>query len=132
MILDKAEEDVRIWPVVLVDDGYRGKQPGKAVEVSEGVWEPPEGAPLDRKAVILPSGFSGAGWAANQRYEDQGWAPVERANFYIKWDEDISLDRWSRLEARGKEWSVTEAPRFYVWRRTRFYQAQAEVRSEET
>lgn len=131
MILDKAEEDVRIWPVVQVDDGYRGKKPGKAVEVSEGVWEPPEGAPQDRKAVILPSGFSGAGWAANQRYEDQGWAPIEVCTFYIKWDEELSLERWTRLEARGKEWTVVDAPRFYNWRNTRFYTARAEVRGED-
>lgn len=131
MILDKAQEDVTIWPVVPVDDGYRGTKPGMAVEVSPGVWEPPEGAPIQRKAVILPTGFAGAGWAANQRYEDQGWAPISRATFYFKWDESLHLERWTRLEARGFEWTVTEAPRFYVWRNTRFYSALAEVRGED-
>lgn len=129
-ILDKANEDVLVWPVVYVDDGYRGKRPGKATEVSEGVWEPPEGAPSWFKAFIIPTGFAGAGWAADQRFEDQGWAPIGRCYFYFKGVPELRLERWTRLEARGFEWTVVDHPRFLTWKRTRFYSALAEMRGE--
>ena len=130
MILDKANEEVLVWPVVLVDDGYRGKRPGKAKEVSEGVWEPPEGAPSVFKAFIIPTGFAGAGWAANVRYEDQGWATIGRATFYFKAVPNLKLERWTRLEARGLEWTITEHPKYLTYKRTQMYSALAEIRGD--
>lgn len=129
MILDKANEPIRIWPVVLLDDGYRGKRPGMARQLPDGSYDPPEGAPIDTMAFIMPSGFAGAGWAANMRYEDQGWANVARSTFYVKHQPGL-LSRWARIEAQGFEWTVTDTPRLYSYRRFKFYVASAEIRGD--
>jgi hypothetical protein len=129
VILDKAHEDLRIWPVVLMDDGYRGQRPGKAIQLPDGTYDPPEGAPISLKGFVMPTGFAGAGWAANQRYGDQGWATVARATFVVKYRPGL-LMRWARIEAQGFEWTVVDSPRFYSSRRIKYLTAMAEVRGD--
>ena len=126
MILDKANEPVKIWPVVLLDDGYRGKRPGRARQLPDGSYDPPEGAPIDTKAFIMPTGFAGAGWASSLKFEDQGWATVLRSNFFVKYQPGL-LARWARIEAQGYEWTLVDAPRLVSGRRVKYYQALAEV-----
>ena len=129
MILDKANERVLIWPVVMLDDGYRGKRPGMARRLPDGSYDPPEGAPVEARAFILPTGFAGAGWAANMRYEDQGWAHVARATFIVKHQPGL-MSRWARIEAQGFQWTVVDTPRLYSSRRIKYYSAIAEIRGD--
>jgi hypothetical protein len=97
MILNRANEDVTYYPVVAIDDGYGGTQPGK-------------GAPKTFKAFAQPVGFSGAGWAINSKIEGQGWADVARYRLVFKPIDDIH--KWSIVEFQGREWTIVEDPRF--------------------
>jgi hypothetical protein len=130
MILDQATEDIVIWPVVLLDDGYRGKRPGKATQLTDGSYSPPEGAPITVKGVPIPASFAGAGWALNQRYQEQGFAEVARIFLYVKYDPAIKFDRWTRVELYDQEWTVVDTPEFWNWKRTRFWKATIELRGD--
>lgn len=129
-LVDRAAEEVVIWPVVLLDDGYGGKKPGRAREVSPGVYDPQEGAPVTVKAIPVPSSFSGAGWALNQRYQEQGYAEVARMVLYLKHDPELRFDRWTRVEIRGRDWTVVDTPELWIWRRTRYWKATLELRGD--
>lgn len=129
-ILNRADEDVVIWPVVMLDDGYRGLKPGKATMLPDGSYDPPEGAPVTVKAIPTPSSFSGAGWALNQRYMEQGYAEVARTFLYVKYDPNLKLDRWARVELYNLDWTVVDHPELWRWRRTAFWKATLELRGD--
>ncbi|TDB90913.1 hypothetical protein E1264_03550 [Actinomadura sp. KC216] len=129
-LLDRATEDIVIWPLVLLDDGYRGQKPGKAARLPNGAYEPPEGAPVTVKGIPIPASFSGAGWALNQRYQEQGFAEVARMFLYVKYDPSLRFDRWTRVEVRGREWTVVDQPELWIWKRNQFWKATIELRGD--
>lgn len=102
MILDKIKDVgvlVQAYPVVLIDDGYGGKKPGK-------------GDPVEFYAFVIPVGFSGAGWAIDARLKAQGWADVYRVRLITKPMAGLApAQRWSRLVFDDRDWSVVDEPR---------------------
>ncbi|MEU5878184.1 hypothetical protein [Spirillospora sp. NPDC047279] len=108
-ILDKANEEVKAYPIRYADDGYGGKTPTHLDA---------NGDPLPSvvfKSFILPVGFSGAGWAIDARITAQGWADVNRVRLIFKpVNGQVPTDKWGRLEFRGQAWTVQEDPREYV------------------
>jgi hypothetical protein len=100
VILDRANEEITAYPVVLVDDGYGGQKPA------------PGPTPTTFRAFATPVGFSGAGWAINSKLQSQGFADVNRVRLLFKpINGGVPLDRWSHLEFQGQEWTVQEEPR---------------------
>lgn len=100
MILDRANEDITAYPIVMADDGYGGQKPTKGP------------IPTVFKAFAVPVGFSGAGWAINSKLQSQGFADVSRVRLLFKpVNGAVPLDRWAHVEFQGQEWTVQEEPR---------------------
>lgn len=119
MILDKANETIRIFDTVLVDDGYGGDTPRPAETFKE------------YKAFLLPTGFAGAGWAVNIRYSGQGWADTARVTAILKWkDELVHVKQWTQIEAQGQIWTVVAAPRRYNTQRVDFVSMLLELKGD--
>ncbi|MEU9871109.1 hypothetical protein AB0C87_24980 [Actinomadura sp. NPDC048021] len=116
-ILDKANEEVRAYPIRYADDGYGGTYPTHLDETGTPL------TPTIFKAFILPVGFAGAGWAIDSRITAQGWADVNRVRLIFKpINGQVPTDKWGRLEFRGSEWTVQEDPRiFRGFRRSQDY-----------
>jgi len=129
-ILDRAEVECEIWPVVQVPDGYGGYRPGWATEVSPGVYDPPEAAPRTVRCIPVPGSFSGVGWALNQRYTEQGYASVARLFLYVPYDPTLDFDRWTRVIIDGEEWTVVDRPEFWRWKKLKFWKATMELRGD--
>ncbi|GAA4186916.1 hypothetical protein GCM10022252_19620 [Streptosporangium oxazolinicum] len=117
MILDKANEDIKVFHTEWVPDGYGGgKSPVATADFTEF------------KAFVLPTGFAGAGWAANQRFASQGWADTARITLVIKWRPELAeLDQWSRVEAQGLLWTVVQQPRRWSNRRVSYITVLCEL-----
>lgn len=106
MILDKADEPIKAYPVRLGDDGYGGRVPTHLGADGKPL------APVEFKAFAIPVGFSGAGWAINSKLTSQGWADVNRVRLIFKpINGKAPMEKWSHLEFWGQEWSVQEVPR---------------------
>jgi hypothetical protein len=100
-----------------------------ATRLPDGTYDPPEGAPITAKAFVVPMGYAGAGWAANLRFSDQGYANVSRVNFIVKFRPGL-VAKWGRVRALGQEWTVNETPRLYSSRRMKYVTAMAELRGD--
>jgi hypothetical protein len=106
MILDKAPELIKAYPIRQADDGYGGLAPTH-LDVN-GVPM----TPVEFYAFAIPVGFSGAGWAINSKITAQGWADVNRVRLIFKPVNGlVPMDKWSHLEFSGQEWTVQEVPR---------------------
>ncbi|GII83290.1 hypothetical protein Ssi03_12800 [Sphaerisporangium siamense] len=120
MILDRAPENIKIFKTEWVEDGYGG-----------GRNPVPSSSFLSVKAFILPTGFAGAGWAANMRFASQGWADTARVSIVIKWSKElVELDQWSQVEAQGQIWTVVQAPRRWSTRRVNYVTVLCELKGD--
>ncbi|WP_371784700.1 hypothetical protein [Streptosporangium subroseum] len=120
MILDKANEVIKVFHTEWVDNGYGG---GKSPVASEEYTE--------FKGFVLPTGFAGAGWAANQRFASQGYADTARVTVVIKWKPELSLvDQWARIEAQGLLWTVVQQPRRWSTRRVDYITVLCELKGD--
>lgn len=121
MILDKAPNEIRIFDTEWVDDGYGGGRD-------------PRPAPtfITVRAFVMPTGFAGAGWAQNMRFEGQGWADTGRITIVVKALPEVErrLRVWAQVEAQGRRWTVVQAPRLWETRRMRFFTALCELKDE--
>ncbi len=106
-IFDHAPEVLRVFPAVLVDDGYGGVRPG-------------EGEPITVRAYVQPlDSEDGPGWDAPERYKVMG--------------RSLPVNAWSRVEMWGRVWTVKRQPRVHgASRRTRFATAELVEKSEIT
>lgn len=120
MILDKANEVIKVFATEWVDDGYGGgKSPVPTAEFTE------------YRAFILPTGFAGAGWAANMRFASQGWADTARVSMVLKWKPELAaLDQWTRIEAQGIFWTVVQQPRRWTARRVDYITVLCELKGD--
>jgi hypothetical protein len=99
-IFDRAPVVAKVYPAVLVDDGYGGTKPG-------------EGTPVEVRVFAQPMAPE----------DPNGWASPERYKIIAK---SLPAGAWSRVQMMGREWSVVRAPRVHDNSpRTRF--ATAEV-----
>lgn len=106
MILDKANELIKAFPLRQADDGYGGLAPTHLG--TDGLPM----APLLFNAFAIPVGFSGAGWAINSKITAQGWADVNRVRLIFRpINGQVPIHKWSHLEFWNQEWSVQEVPR---------------------
>lgn len=120
MILDRAPEAIKIFKTEWVPDGYGG-----------GASPVPSSSFIEVKAFILPTGFAGAGWAANMRFASQGWADSARVTLVIKWKPQlIELDQWSQVEAQDQIWTVVQAPRRWSTRRVKYVSVLVELKGD--
>lgn len=120
MILDKAPETIRVYITAWAENGYGG-----------GESPTPGTAFVEFKAFVMPTGFAGAGWAANQRFASQGWADTARVTVVIKWKPELDkLGEWSRVEARDQHWTVVEQPRLWRTRRVSYVTALLELKGD--
>ncbi|QPB09768.1 hypothetical protein CPT_Shady_007 [Streptomyces phage Shady] len=100
-IFDRAPVLAKVFPVVLVDDGYGGTRPG-------------EGTPVEIRVFAQPMGSE----------DPNGWSSPERYKIIAR--QLPFLSAWSRVEMMGRVWSVVRQPRIHAAsRRTTF--ATAEV-----
>ncbi|GAA3537200.1 hypothetical protein GCM10022419_016300 [Nonomuraea rosea] len=120
MILDKANETIRIFEAQWVDDGYGGGQ------------SPVAGSKfIEVKAFVLPTGFAGAGWAVNSRAAQQGWADTARITIVVKLTKTLKdFGEWSRIEAQGQLWTVVDHPRRWRTRRVDFVTVLCELKGD--
>lgn len=102
-LLQKAPETVTHYAVKFTSDGYGGETP----------LPDPDTPPTTFQAFVIGTGYSGAGWAANIRFQDQGWADIARVRVIFDPDDPgaAGMQRWSRLHFRGKKFTVQEEPR---------------------
>lgn len=123
MILDRAPERIKIFDIEWTDDGYGGGQSPR-----------PSSTFIEVPAFILPTGFAGAGWAQNMRFEGLGWADNGRITIVVKATPEIErrMRVWAQIEAQGKRWTLVQAPRLWVTRRIRFMTALCELKGEES
>ncbi|MGN9782760.1 hypothetical protein ACTMTF_15110 [Nonomuraea sp. ZG12] len=120
MILDKANEIVKIFDTEWVPDGYGG---GLSPVKSENFTE--------YKAFLLPTGFAGAGWAVNIRYSGQGWADTARLTVIMKWKPSLlSMGQWTQVEAQGQIWTVVQAPRRWKSQRVEYVTVLVELKGD--
>ncbi|MEO3860127.1 hypothetical protein [Acrocarpospora sp. B8E8] len=121
MILDRAPETVKIFRTNWVNDGYGGGQspvPGNVIRTV--------------KAFVIPTGYAGAGWAANMRFASQGFADTARVTIIIKWLPQLAaeLDQWTEVEAQGQIWTVAQAPRRWLTRRVSYVTVLCELKGD--
>lgn len=120
MILDKANETIKIFDTVLVDEGYGG-----------GLAPMPAATFKEYKAFLLPTGFAGAGWAVNIRFSGQGWADTARVTAILKWRPEFAhVKQWTQIEAQGQIWTVVQAPRRYNAQRASFVSMLLELKGD--
>jgi hypothetical protein len=102
-LLQKAPEVVTHYRVKFTPDGYGGETP----------LPDPDTPPTTFRAFVVATGYSGAGWAANIRFQDQGWADIARVRIVFDPDQPGAdgMQRWSRLHFRERKWTVQEEPR---------------------
>ncbi|WP_143120860.1 hypothetical protein [Streptosporangium canum] len=101
-----------------MSDGYGG---GKSPVSSSSF--------ISANAFLLPTGFAGAGWAANMRLASQGWADTARVTVVIKWSPKLAeLGQWSQIEAQGRIWTVVQDPKRWRTRRTDYITALCELK----
>lgn len=103
-LLQRAPEVVELFPLVYTADGYgEGETPIPDMDA----------IPTTFTSFIIPVGYSGAGWAADVRFQNQGWADVARDRIIFDPDQAgaAGIVRWSRLRFRGELWTVQEDPR---------------------
>jgi hypothetical protein len=119
VILDKANETIRIFDTLWVDDGYGGRNPVPASTFKAF------------KAFVLPTSFAGAGWAVNIRYAAQGWADTARITAILKWRPELAhVKQWTQVEAQGQIWTVVQAPKRFTTRRLSFVSILLELKGE--
>ncbi|WP_043617363.1 hypothetical protein [Nonomuraea candida] len=120
MILDKAPETIRVYETIWVDDGYGG-----------GRYATAGSKYVEVQAFVLPTGFAGAGWAANTRAAQQGWADTARVTVVVKMTKALKdFGEWSRVEAQGQMWTVVDHPRRWRTRRVDFVSALCELKGD--
>ncbi|MER7208541.1 hypothetical protein ABT340_15830 [Streptosporangium sp. NPDC000239] len=120
MILDKAPETIKVFKTEWVPDGYGGT-----------TSPVPSTSFFEVKGFVLPTGFAGAGWAANMRFASQGWADTARVTLVIKWTPKlVELDQWSQVEVQDQIWTVVQAPRRWVTRRASFVTVLVELKGD--
>jgi hypothetical protein len=107
MILDRAPEPIKAFPIRMTDDGYGGLQPTYLDENGEPL------TPVEFDSFALPVGFSGAGWAINSKLVSQGWSDVNRVRLIYKPTPVLlsTVEKWSRLEFWNQAWTAQEVPR---------------------
>jgi hypothetical protein len=120
VILDKANEVIKIYDIQWTPDGYGG-----------GQNPAPASTYKSYKAFLLPTGFAGAGWAVNIRYSGQGYADAARVTAILKWKPElITVKQWTQIEAQGQVWSVVQAPRRWVTQRVEFVTMLLELKGD--
>lgn len=118
--MDKANEIVKIFDTVYVDDGYGTPTPTPAETYKT------------YRAYIIPTGFAGAGWAVNIRFAGQGWADTARVTAYIGWKPELeNVRQFAQFEVRGQRWTLVQAPRRYITPRISFATYLLELRGDE-
>lgn len=103
-ILQRAPETVELFRLVTQADGYGDG----SIPIPDMVT-----TPTTFQAFVIPVGFSGAGWAADIRFQGQGWAEVARDRIFFDPNQPgaAGIQRWSRLRFRGDFYTVQEEPR---------------------
>lgn len=98
-IFDRAPVAAKVYPVVMVDDGYGGTKPD-------------EGAPIEVRVFAQPlNAEDPIGWSQPERYKIMG--------------RSLPAGPWSRVDMMGRCWSVARAPRqHFATRRTTFDTAE--------
>ncbi|MFI6319747.1 hypothetical protein ACIBG8_19590 [Nonomuraea sp. NPDC050556] len=121
MILDRAPTPVKVFKVDWVEDGYGGRSPKPSTEF------------VTINAFVLPTGFSGAGWAAAMRYASEGWADTARSTIVANWTPEIAsldLGRWTRVEINGQDWTLVQTPKQWSSLRVHYFTAQIELKGD--